>query len=98
MSRHALFLLLVGLLTAGPLLRLPAAPPSAGEVERLIRQLGSPSVTEREAADRRLDAIGEPALGALGMAADTSTDAEIRRRSTALLKRINRQEPELIRL
>jgi hypothetical protein len=29
-------------------------PPSSGEAERLIRQLGSPSFQEREAASKRL--------------------------------------------
>jgi WD40 repeat protein len=66
----------------------PAAPPDAAEVERLIRQLGSPNFAEREAASTRLDAIGEPALERLHKAATESADAETRRRAEALVQAI----------
>ncbi len=57
-----------------------AAATDASEIERLIRQLGSDSFTEREAASRRLEAIGEPAWNAVRKAAQASSDAEIRQR------------------
>jgi WD40 repeat protein len=65
-----------------------AAPADAAEIERLIKQLGSDMFREREAASRRLDAIGEPAWDALGKAAETSHDAEIRRRAERLVRAI----------
>ncbi|MHC4715696.1 MAG: SecDF P1 head subdomain-containing protein [Planctomycetota bacterium] len=56
----------------------PGAPPSGGratqpaaevaEIERLIRQLGSDKFAEREAAQKALVKIGEPALPALAAA------------------------------
>ena len=62
------------------LLVLPFAPavavaPDDTEVERLIKQLGSDQFKEREAATKRLQEIGEPALDALDKAL-SSADAE----------------------
>src|SRR5262245_59677087 len=54
------------------------------EVERLIQQLGSRKFAEREAAGRRLDAIGEPALRALRRAETASDDVEIRRQASRI--------------
>lgn len=62
-----------------------AAPPDATEIARLIQQLGSPAFVEREAASKRLDAIGEPALEHLQKVATHNTDAETRRRAQALV-------------
>src|SRR2546430_1370954 len=78
-----------------PLLRLcgvvgASAPPPEAEVARLIRQLGSNSFREREAATRRLEAIGEPALGRLRRAAQAD-DAEVRRGSRELVAAIERR-------
>src|SRR5437773_398056 len=42
-----------------------ADPSGASEIDRLIQQLGSQKLAEREAASKRLDVIGEPALDAL---------------------------------
>jgi hypothetical protein len=55
------------------------------EIDRLIQQLGSPKFAEREAASKRLEAIGVPAAEALRKAATTSPDIEIRRRAQKLL-------------
>lgn len=68
----------------------PAKPKQAspGEIRRLVRQLGSPQFTERQAASIALGAIEEPALEALQEAAANSEDAEIRRRATLLVERI----------
>jgi hypothetical protein len=61
------------------------ANPGADEIGRLIKQLGSDSFEEREAASLRLAEIGGPALPALGKAAG-SQDAEVSRRASALEK------------
>jgi hypothetical protein len=61
------------------------------EVERLIKQLGSDRFRQREAATKRLEEIGEPALDALYKAAD-SADAEVRRRAEYI---VNKLYPEL---
>jgi uncharacterized protein (TIGR03067 family) len=53
-------------------------------IQRLIRQLGSDSFKEREAASRDLAAIGESAEQALRRAL-LDSDLEIRRRATRLL-------------
>jgi WD40 repeat protein len=68
--------------------RVRAAPADAAEIERLIKQLGSDRFREREAASRRLNAIGEPAWDALGEAVATSHDAEIHRRAQQLVRAI----------
>ncbi len=65
-----------------------AAPPDAAEIDRLVRQLGSPDFVEREAASKRLDAIGEPALERLQEAATRSKDAEIRGRAQVLVRAV----------
>ncbi len=54
----------------------------AASVGALVRQLGDDCYSRREAATRALDAIGEPALGALRQAAG-SADPEVRRRGRA---------------
>jgi hypothetical protein len=59
-------------------------------IARLIVQLGSPRFTEREAASRALDALGEPALEAL-QAAAKSPDPETRRRASELAERIGQR-------
>jgi RNA polymerase sigma factor (sigma-70 family) len=75
----------------------PPAPPAAGterprvdaaRIERLIRQLGSSQFSEREAAGKALEAVGEPAYDALRAAAVASEDVEIRRRAEDLAQLI----------
>jgi uncharacterized protein (TIGR03067 family) len=56
-------------------------PASSVEIDRLIKQLGSPSFPEREEASRRLEALGDKALPALQKAARAAKDAEVRRRA-----------------
>jgi hypothetical protein len=58
----------------------------AAEIDRLVAQLGSARFVEREAASKRLKAIGRAAFDALDEAATNSTDAEVRRRAEILLK------------
>ena len=57
----------------------------AERIASLIRQLGDDEFKKREAASKELDAIGEPALGALRKAAASSEDPEVRRRANRVL-------------
>jgi hypothetical protein len=59
-------------------------PPAADQVAGLVRQLGHDKYATREAAGRELEAIGEPALGALRQAA-ASPDPEVRARSERVI-------------
>jgi uncharacterized protein (TIGR03067 family) len=79
-------LTLCGLLQA-----LPTAAPSAAEIDQLVRQLGSPQFEEREAAVRRLEDVGEPALEPLRKAM-SSMDPEVRRRARALVESIESRD------
>jgi hypothetical protein len=72
-------------LMVGPIVA--SAAPTDGEIDRLIRQLGSDRFVERDAASRALEAIGEPALKALRQAASSSDDVEVRRRADSRLFR-----------
>jgi tetratricopeptide (TPR) repeat protein len=54
------------------------------QIKRLILQLGSDDFTQREAASKRLEAIGEPAWNSVRKAATSSADAEIRHRAKRL--------------
>jgi hypothetical protein len=74
----ATLVLLLGQATGGE----PAGPKDP-EIDRLIKQLGSDSFEEREAASRKLEEIGELALPALHKEVG-SQDAEIRRRALKL--------------
>ncbi len=53
-----------------------------------VKRLGSEDFSERQAASRELEIIGERALPQLGEAAEQSPDLEIRRRAIELLHRI----------
>jgi hypothetical protein len=68
----------------------PAAPASAEQIEKLIKEMGSTEFEDREKAQGKLDEIGEPALEALKKAM-TSDDTEIRRRSEELVKKIEQR-------
>jgi uncharacterized protein (TIGR03067 family) len=56
----------------------------AERLARLIKQLGHDKFAKREQASKELDAIGEPALGALRKAT-SDEDAEIRHRATKIV-------------
>ena len=79
------------LLLVLPFVPAVAVAPDDTEVERLIKQLGSDAFKEREAAMKRLQEIGEPALDALDKAL-SSDDAEVRRRAEYI---VNKFYPEL---
>jgi hypothetical protein len=68
-----------------------AAGPDAGKIDRLICQLGSDNFREREAASKRLEEIGQPALGALRKAA-RSDDPEVRRRAAGVVEAVVSRE------
>ena len=59
-------------------------------LRELIKQLGDDSFDKREAADKRLAEIGEPALKFLQTAAAESTDIEVRQRAANLLQAIGK--------
>ena len=78
---------------AGLLLVLPFVPavaddPDDKEIARLVKQLGSSDFRTRQAATKRLEEIGEPALDALDKAAASSDDLEIRQRASRLIQAI----------
>jgi hypothetical protein len=60
-------------------------------LKKLIQQLGSEDYAEREAAMKRLQGIGKPALPALREAAKNSGDAEIGRRAQRLVESLDPQ-------
>jgi formylglycine-generating enzyme required for sulfatase activity len=68
-----------------------AAETEAERIDRLIRQLGSDSFAQREAAGKALEAIGTPALAALRQAAAGSADIEVRRRAGRLVEEVRRR-------
>ncbi len=91
--RHLIAGLVLGL-SFGILAALPigAAEPEAdaAKIAKLIEQLGSGNFDQREKATKELGAIGTPALEALRKAAK-SEDAEIKLRSTDLVKIIEKR-------
>jgi WD40 repeat protein len=60
----------------------------AETIRNLIKDLGHDSFEKRDAADKALTAIGEPALEFLRKAAAESTDAEVRQRAGQLVSMI----------
>jgi hypothetical protein len=68
-----------------------AGPPGTAEIRGLIDKLGSGSFSEREEATVALDAAGEPALPGLRIAA-SSDDAEVRRRASELVRKIEHRK------
>ncbi len=87
----ARMLLLVLTLAAAVALALDAAEPEdAARIARLVEQLGSMKFPEREAAGKRLEALGPAALDALRKAV-ASEDVEVRRRAGELVARIERR-------
>jgi uncharacterized protein (TIGR03067 family) len=68
-----------------------ADPTAPAEVGRLVKQLGSEKFSEREAATKRLEEIGEAALGPLRAAAAQRDDPEVSLRAKGLLVAIERR-------
>jgi WD40 repeat protein len=78
---------------SGGLAAVPArvTPPGPAEIRRLIVQLGSRRYADREAAGKRLLAIGEPAWYPLHRAATQSEDLETRRRAGQLARAVGKR-------
>jgi hypothetical protein len=75
----------------GTVMAVPAAPAvDQTKINQLITQLGSDNFRQRDAANKELDAIGEPALEALRKAAK-SNDMEIANRAAALVGKIEQR-------
>jgi hypothetical protein len=72
----------------------PAPAATSDRMDQLIRQLGSSSFDEREAAAKQLIDCGEPALEKL-QAAARNPDVEIRRRIKACINFIENALPSL---
>jgi uncharacterized protein (TIGR03067 family) len=85
MSRPRASFLVAAFLMSLAAQRAWAEPPATTEVGRLIKQLGSEKFSEREAAAKRLEEIGEAALGPLRAAAAQRDDPEVRLRAMRLL-------------
>jgi hypothetical protein len=92
LTRCFAFLLLVL-----PFVPAVAVQPDDTEVERFVKQLGSADFRMRDAAAKRLQEIGEPALSALGKAT-TSDDGEVRRRAGEIAIAIEAPWKELKKL
>ncbi|MCI0462228.1 MAG: hypothetical protein L0Z62_35190 [Gemmataceae bacterium] len=74
-------------------LGLAFAPPVTGgdkDSSPLVRRLASPRYSEREAATRQLEALGEPALPALRRAAQEG-EPEVRQRAAQIIAAIERR-------
>jgi uncharacterized protein (TIGR03067 family) len=59
------------------------------KIDALIKQLGDDSFAKREAASKKLETIGQPALAALRRAARSSDDAEIQHRAKVIIRAIS---------
>lgn len=67
---------------------LQAEPVAGGPIAPLIQQLGDDSFSIRESASRELITIGEPALGALQRAEESTGDPEIRWRAEWIIEMV----------
>ncbi|MBY0229987.1 MAG: hypothetical protein K2W96_11955 [Gemmataceae bacterium] len=66
----------------------PGDKPAAPDIAKLVEQLGSDTFAERQAASKKLDAIGAAALPALEKASKSS-EVELRKRATELYAKIS---------
>ena len=91
MRVSALWCVAVGLTFAASAWKGRAQPDGGTKPERiagLIRQLGHDEYAKREEASQALDAIGDPALGALRKAANSDDDPEIRHRAKQIINTV----------
>jgi hypothetical protein len=78
--------------SAVPLLRgrlRPAPVPDAARLRRLLAELDSDQFAAREEARKQLEAVGEPAKGALQRALADKPSLEMRRRLRSLLRKLS---------
>jgi formylglycine-generating enzyme required for sulfatase activity len=87
-ARAACGVLLVSLAVAALLGAEPAREPDARAIADLIRQLGHEEFARREEAGKKLEAIGEKAIGPLRDAAAAHDDAEVRWRAPGVVRAI----------
>jgi WD40 repeat protein len=91
-SPLALVLLLAGLATLSIASAQPSQPqPGADkkvidEINRLVKQLGDDDFATRAEAKKRLETIGEPAIGILSKVAESAQDAEVRSAAKAIVE------------
>jgi hypothetical protein len=81
---------IVVLLLAGLTAAQSTPAPAPAEIQTLIQQLGSDEFADREAAEKKLNAIGVPALTNL-RAAMRSQNPEVARRAQDLVRKIERR-------
>jgi len=86
--KYAIILVTVVGLAMTSLVRAEDAPASNDELKKLVDELGAGDYAKREAAAKKLKAIGKPALPALKKAIADADDAEVVSRAQALVKRI----------
>src|SRR5919198_906822 len=67
------------------------AAPEAGEIDRLIEQLGSDDAAKRQEAAKRLEEIGEPAVEPLRKAAKSHADPDVRLRAAVTARAIEKK-------
>ncbi len=70
------------------------APASAVDIDQLIKQLGSDSAPDRDAAQKQLVDLGSSASAALKKAAENDDDPEIRSRASAALALMRERETD----
>jgi WD40 repeat protein len=97
------FLLLSGLAAFSPADEPPsndqpkdAKKASSEEILRLVRQLGDENFAKRTQARKQLEAIGEPAIGALQKAAESAGDPEIRTAAKAIVEAFEQKTSGLV--
>ena len=91
MRRFGTLLTLIIGLGIGTVMAVPSSPGAdQNKIGQLIAKLGSDNFRERDAANKELDAIGEPALEALRKAAK-SNDMEVAKRATDLIGKIEQR-------
>lgn len=75
----------------------PVETPDADRFQQFIQQLDSDRFTEREAAARELDRLGQAALPYLNAALAGKPSLEVRRRLEALIGTIRQRDPAYLR-
>jgi WD40 repeat protein len=75
----------------------PVPPPDAERVQRLLKDLDSPTFTVREKASAELDGLADRAASTLRQALAGTSAPEVRRRLQQILDRLERGTPETLR-
>jgi uncharacterized protein (TIGR03067 family) len=91
MKRACLILCIAAGLSLAAAPGVPRKTATPEQIAQLIKQLGDDEFKKREAASKALEAIGEPALPALRKAIASSSDLEVRRRASELVRVFSRR-------